>query len=147
MDGIETRFNRIRHVNDEPNDIGYEEVSTIFPKIGRPVGSGTTFMLDPVEKIQAHRYVLFNCREVEPFLEYVFKLLLSFIRLLALGLILSIFAFREFKLYVKRRIRSRTRSSVEFQKIVSKDFADWFARRVSCRRYFVLKCTYILLHL
>ena len=41
LDGIETRFNRIRCVNDEPNDIGHEEVSTIFTKIGRSISNGT----------------------------------------------------------------------------------------------------------
>ena len=45
LEGIETRFNRLRRVNDEPKDDECEELSTIFPKIGRPVGGGSSFML------------------------------------------------------------------------------------------------------
>ena len=69
FEGIETRFNRIRRVNDEPNTSEGAYVPTIYPQIGRPVGSASTFTLSPLERLQAHRYLLFNCKEVHPFIQ------------------------------------------------------------------------------
>ena len=63
------RFNRIRQVNDEPNASEGTYVSTIYPQIGRPIGSASTFTLSPLERLQAHRYLLFNCKEVHPFIQ------------------------------------------------------------------------------
>ena len=69
LNGINQRFNQIRFINDKPNDIIYEEKSTICPKISGSINGDSSFVLDLIEKIQAHLYMLFNCREVDPFLE------------------------------------------------------------------------------
>jgi hypothetical protein len=65
--GIETVFNRSRRVDDQPNDMS-SSGSTMFLSIGKPVGSFNYFTLSTKEMLQAHRHVLTNCREVDPFL-------------------------------------------------------------------------------
>jgi len=57
LDGIEIVFNRQRHVNDEPHIVP-SNVSTLFPQVGKPVGSFVYFTLSAKEKLQAHRHVL-----------------------------------------------------------------------------------------
>ncbi|CAA0817214.1 Unknown protein [Striga hermonthica] len=57
------------------------------------------------KKQQAHRYVLMNSGLVD---EYI----------------------KEFENLTKRRLRSRTRASAEIQKVVNRDFASWFSRRM-----------------
>ena len=54
MKAIETKFNCLGHVVEQPNDMEYQEVSSIFPKIGRLAGSGFSFILISLEKLQAH---------------------------------------------------------------------------------------------
>jgi len=68
LDGIETVFNRLHRVDDEPNNVSCN-VSTLFPPIGKPVGSFTYFTLSTKEKLQAHRHVLTNCPIVDPFIQ------------------------------------------------------------------------------
>ena len=67
LDGIETIFNRIRRVDDEPDTMA-SSVSGLFPPVGKPVGGFTYFSLSTKEKLQAHRHVLTNCAQVNPFL-------------------------------------------------------------------------------
>lgn len=62
---IETRFNRGSRVDDDPP----ESSSSLFPCIGKPVGGSSYFDLTPIEMLQAHRHVLVNCDEVQPFIE------------------------------------------------------------------------------
>ena len=69
FEGIETRFNRSKRVDDELDTTEGAYMSTIYPQIGRPVGSASTFTLSPLERLQAHRYLLFNCKEVHPFIQ------------------------------------------------------------------------------
>ena len=69
LEDIETKFNCCRRVDDLPNNVETFELSSIFPKIGKAIGRGIDFMLTPMEKQQAHRYVLFNCSEVNKFLK------------------------------------------------------------------------------
>ncbi|XP_052732434.1 uncharacterized protein LOC128196236 [Vigna angularis] len=68
LDGIETVFNRLRRVDDEPS-IGSCIVSTLFPSIGKAVGGFTYFTLSEKEKLQAHRHILTNSAIVDPFLQ------------------------------------------------------------------------------
>ncbi|XP_058782834.1 uncharacterized protein LOC131657454 [Vicia villosa] len=69
LDDIETRFNRPRRVCDDPKENESSSASSIFPHLGKPVGASSTFTLTPMEKLQAHRYVLLNCEVVAPFIE------------------------------------------------------------------------------
>lgn len=58
LDDVETKSNRpIR--NDDGGDIR-----------GRALGETTTFHLQHIEWMQAHRYVLFNTAGVAPFIRY-----------------------------------------------------------------------------
>lgn len=68
LDGIETVFNRLHRVNDEPAIVPSNE-NTLFPLVGKPVGGFTYFTLSTKEKLQAHRHVLTNCTIVDPFLQ------------------------------------------------------------------------------
>lgn len=63
LNDIETRFNR-----PSRNDDNFSHESSkkgLFPLIGRSVGGISDFELTPIEKLQAHRCVLFNCSAIE----------------------------------------------------------------------------------
>ncbi|KAJ1375745.1 putative transposase, Ptta/En/Spm, plant [Sesbania bispinosa] len=96
-------MNRGRRVDDIPPDIGTPQTSSIYPQLGRPVGSSSTFTLTPIEKIQGHRYLLLNCPLVKPYIEA----------------------------FIKRKNRARRPSATEIEKIVTKEFATWFPQRVT----------------
>jgi hypothetical protein len=66
FDDMETSFNRPRRVDDSPPG---PSTSTLFPPVGKPVGGYEFFRLTPTEKLQAHRHVLINCSQVEPFMQ------------------------------------------------------------------------------
>ncbi|XP_060210987.1 uncharacterized protein LOC132638006 [Lycium barbarum] len=68
FEDMESRVNRPKRVNDEPNHNMAPEESSLFPPQGKPVG-GSNFPLTQLEKTQAHRYVLLNCAAVKPFIE------------------------------------------------------------------------------
>ena len=68
LDGIETVFNQLHHVNDEPNIVPSNE-NTLFPPVRKPVGGFTYFTLSTKEKLPTHRHVLTNCTIVDPFLQ------------------------------------------------------------------------------
>ena len=120
LDGIETRFNRVGRVDDNPNHIEPGHGHIIFPKIGRSVGKVSTFMLSHLELAQAHRYVLFNSTIADPFIE-------------------------ELRIQTKRRLRSQTCSEAEINKAVNKDVVEWFSRRVSFLTKYTLLCPYLSL--
>jgi len=69
MANIETRFNRIGRVDDEPNEVGSSNGESIFPQQGKPVGSVSHFKLTNMEKLQAHRHVLMNCVLVDKYIK------------------------------------------------------------------------------
>ncbi|XP_070009781.1 uncharacterized protein [Nicotiana sylvestris] len=69
LEGIESRINRPKHVNDELNHNKTSEISSLVPQQGKPIGGSTIFPLSPLEKTQAHRYVLLNYEAVKPFIE------------------------------------------------------------------------------
>ncbi|XP_038700144.1 uncharacterized protein LOC119997302 [Tripterygium wilfordii] len=66
LDGVETRFNRPRRVHDN-NDLESPQGSSWFPTLGQPNGGSKSEILDEISRIQAHRYILFNCEEVDKF--------------------------------------------------------------------------------
>ena len=69
-DSLETRFNRSRHVDDAANDnILAPGLPNIFRQVGRAVGNAETFTLTQLERLQAHRYVLVNCKLVDQYIE------------------------------------------------------------------------------
>ncbi|XP_070031161.1 uncharacterized protein [Nicotiana tomentosiformis] len=102
---IESRLNRPRRVNDEPNLNEASEMSSIFPLQGKPVGSSLTFPLTPLVKTQAHRYVLFNCVAVNPFID-------------------------EFRDHIKKSTRGRRPSASDLERKVNKEFPYWFPKRI-----------------
>ncbi|KAJ1411135.1 putative transposase, Ptta/En/Spm, plant [Sesbania bispinosa] len=99
-------MNRGRRVDDIPPDIGTPQTSSIYPQLGRPVGSSSTFTLTPIEKIQGHRYFLLNCPVVKPYID-------------------------EFRAFIKRKNRARRPLATEIEKIVTREFATWFPQRVT----------------
>ncbi|KAM3290146.1 hypothetical protein P3S67_018435 [Capsicum chacoense] len=102
---IESRLNRPKRVNDEPNQNEAYENSSMFPQQGKHVGG---FIIEPLtylEKTQAHRYVLLNCAAVKPFID-------------------------EFIDYIRRSTRGRRLSATEVERRVSKEFHDWFHKRI-----------------
>ncbi|XP_075109949.1 uncharacterized protein LOC107801371 isoform X3 [Nicotiana tabacum] len=96
FEGIESRINRPKRVNDELNHNKTSEVSSLFPQQGKPIGGSTIFPLSPLEKTQAHRYVLLNCAVVKPFID-------------------------EFRNHIKRNSRGRRLSATE---IMNPDIAN-----------------------
>lgn len=68
LDGIETKFNRLGRVDDEPHIVP-PNVSTLFPPVGKSVGGFTYFTLSTRKKLQVHRHVLTNCTQVETFIQ------------------------------------------------------------------------------
>ncbi|XP_020972577.1 uncharacterized protein LOC110269226 [Arachis ipaensis] len=83
-----------------------DESATMFPEVGKAVGAASFYTLTPVEKLQAHRYVLVNCLAVEKYLN-------------------------EFRVITKRKLRSRTRSQSHIDSVVHREFSDWFKHKVT----------------
>lgn len=68
FDDIETTFNRPPRIDDCPEPVPTSE-GLLIPHVGKPVGGTENFKLTATEKLQAHRHVLINCPQVEPFLQ------------------------------------------------------------------------------
>ncbi|KAH9697062.1 hypothetical protein KPL71_023450 [Citrus sinensis] len=69
LSGIETKFNQ--PLRNADNEEGNFESLSIFSKTGRGMGKEEIIFLDPLILSQAHRYVLFNCEEVTPFIKQI----------------------------------------------------------------------------
>ncbi|OIT06463.1 hypothetical protein A4A49_61389, partial [Nicotiana attenuata] len=102
-EGTESRLNRPRRVNDEPNLNEASEMSFIFSPQGKPVGGSSKFPLTPLVKTQAHRYVLFNCVTVKPFID-------------------------EFRDHIRKSTRGRRPSALDLERKVNREFPDWFPK-------------------
>nr|XP_029151076.1 uncharacterized protein LOC114925857 [Arachis hypogaea] len=76
-------------------------MSSVLPKLGTPHGGHSNFNLTKIEKLQAHRYVVFNREGVKPYIN----------------------AFRD---HIRRTSKGRRLSPAEIEKKVNKDFVDWF---------------------
>ena len=63
-------FNRLPREDDcpepEPEPSSRE---LLIPRVGKPVGGSERFKLTATEKVQAHRHVLINYNQVDPFLQ------------------------------------------------------------------------------
>ncbi|KAH0776641.1 hypothetical protein KY290_008052 [Solanum tuberosum] len=79
-----------------------EEVLTLY---SRYLTKLSQELLTTLEKTQAHRYVLLNSAAVKPFID-------------------------EFRQHIKRSTRGRRVSTTEVEKRVSKEFPDWFPKRI-----------------
>ena len=55
------------------NECRNEELKNNVILKGHPISVGISIMMDDDDLKNAHRYVLFNTTEIEPFVEYVFK--------------------------------------------------------------------------
>jgi hypothetical protein len=68
--GFETKYNMSSR--DEDNELvghpGVKEGSTLFPDDGKPLGKPRNYVIRGLAKVQAHRYLLFNCSDVNPYL-------------------------------------------------------------------------------
>lgn len=69
LEGIETRFNQVGRVDDQPTNNESSQQSTIFTEVGKSVGNTSWFNLTHIEKLQAHRYVLMNSELVDRFVK------------------------------------------------------------------------------
>ncbi|XP_061347422.1 uncharacterized protein LOC133292947 [Gastrolobium bilobum] len=106
LDNIETMWNRLRRVDDVPDDIfPKSRVDELFPNVGKPIGASTYFNLTSMEWLQAHRHVLTNCPLVESYVQ-------------------------EFRTDLKRQLRRSNRSQAEIDRRVHREFVEWFSKRV-----------------
>ena len=80
--------------------------------MGQPIGKVLTFTLTQLELAQTHRYMLFNCPIVDPFIG-------------------------ELRTQTKRWIRSRTWSKAEIIKAINKEVIVWFTHQVSLKFFMV----------
>ncbi|XP_061343726.1 uncharacterized protein LOC133289743 [Gastrolobium bilobum] len=98
------RFNRPGRVDDACNEEHPNpRVKEFFLQVGNPLGGSSYFNLTLTERLQAHRHVLINCPAVDRYL-------------------------KDFRVEVRRRIRHRTRSQAEVDKIVHREFVTWFSK-------------------
>ncbi|XP_047084706.1 uncharacterized protein LOC124695951 [Lolium rigidum] len=69
--GFETKHNLTSRNEDSEELVGHCDVtrrSTLFPHAGNPLGKPGNFVLRGLDKVQAHRYLLFNCSDVNSYL-------------------------------------------------------------------------------
>jgi len=70
LDGFQTLSNRLSRNDDNEESLGCStrHASTLFPQSGKPLGKPSSYVLRGLAKVQAHRYALFNCSDVDPYL-------------------------------------------------------------------------------
>lgn len=66
-DDVETWLNRPLR-NEDDGGVTFEKGWEIFSESGRPLGVGIICNIDNEELSQAHRYVLYNCAAVAPYI-------------------------------------------------------------------------------
>lgn len=69
--GFETKHNLASRNEDDEEWVGNHDIahgSRLFPHSGNPLGRPRNYVLSGVAKVQAHRYVLFNCSDVNSYL-------------------------------------------------------------------------------
>lgn len=72
LQGFSTKHNQPSRNDDNPEDSEsslFLQQSMLFPQVGKPLGRPMVYTLTDKEATQAHRYVLFNCDAVKPYLE------------------------------------------------------------------------------
>ncbi|CAI0396796.1 unnamed protein product [Linum tenue] len=110
FEGVRTRFNKPAR-NSDDMDLLRTEDSPVNTTSGHPIGKVENIILDPTSWVQAHRYVLYNSKEVLPYIE-------------------------EHKDEIKRKLSSRNRRNnasrlIEIEKVHHSTFVDWFKGRVA----------------
>ncbi|XP_052166301.1 uncharacterized protein LOC127783071 [Oryza glaberrima] len=71
LEGFPTKHNLPSRNNDKPDQFETpmsRQESTLFPPVGKPLEKPSVYSLTDREKLQAHRYVLYNCDAVVPYL-------------------------------------------------------------------------------
>lgn len=68
IEGFETKHNRPSR-NDEDEVADVEQGPTLFPHVCKPLGKPGNYVIRGIARLQAHRYVLFNCADVNPYLQ------------------------------------------------------------------------------
>jgi hypothetical protein len=71
LEGFATKHNQPARNDDNPHQYEssiYSHESTLFPPVGKSLGRPIGYTLGDDEAVQAHRYVLFNCDAVKPYL-------------------------------------------------------------------------------
>jgi hypothetical protein len=69
--GFETKHNMSSRDEDNEELAGHpavKEGSVLFPNDGKPLGKPRNYVIRGLAKVQAHRYLLFNCSDVNPYL-------------------------------------------------------------------------------
>jgi hypothetical protein len=70
--GFSTKHNKSSRNDDSVDHTEstlFGQDSSLFPPVGKPLGKPSNFNLIELEKLQVHRYVLFNCDIVNPYLK------------------------------------------------------------------------------
>ena len=70
---VETRLSRMAR-NYDNCDINESRAASYFTCLGHPISGknkGQPFSLDSNSKMQAHRYILFNCDEIKEYIRYM----------------------------------------------------------------------------
>ncbi|XP_074302013.1 uncharacterized protein LOC141633444 isoform X1 [Silene latifolia] len=109
LDGVDSKFSLVSSIDkcDEiPESSSIIGESNIFIQGGKPLGKPATGRISKINKIQAHRYILFNSSEVTDFL-------------------------KEHASELRRHSRPRRISLNEIERIQHETFHEWFREHVS----------------
>jgi len=70
LDGFQSLVNKLSRTDDNDETLGCSTgaASTLFPNAGRALGKPRSYVIRGLTKVQVHRYVLFNCSDVNPYL-------------------------------------------------------------------------------
>ncbi|KAG2570776.1 hypothetical protein PVAP13_7KG101063 [Panicum virgatum] len=66
LGGFQSLVNKLSRTddNDETLESSIGPASTLFPNVGRALGKPRSYVIRGLAKVQAHRYVLFNCSDI-----------------------------------------------------------------------------------
>ena len=77
IDGFQSMLNKVSRNDDNDKTLGCNtgQASAFFPCAGTTLGKPRSYVIRGLAKLQAHRYVLFNCSDVNPYLRYNLRLI------------------------------------------------------------------------
>lgn len=73
LEGFETKHNQPTRNDDNDESVACSDdecTPYLFPHVGKPLGKLRSYVIRGLTKMQAHRYVLFNYSDVNPYLRY-----------------------------------------------------------------------------